>query len=59
MKKNLLHEEAANLLIERVGRLEAGNEARWGRMNATEMLLHCNLCNWQILTEGASGKKQR
>src|SRR5690349_15192839 len=57
MKKNLLDKKAAKLIVERANRLEAGNRPRWGSMNATEMLLHCNLCNQQILNEGASNKK--
>ena len=49
MSKNLLNKVTAVKLIDRVQSLHADNKARWGVMNATEMLLHCNLCNNQIL----------
>lgn len=45
---NLLYDEAATEIIERVKKLQPGTPALWGRMNATEMLLHSNLCNSEI-----------
>ena len=57
MKKNLLEKQAADEIIARVDKLEPGSKRQWGEMNATEMLLHCNLCNRQILEESRSGRK--
>jgi len=48
MGKTLFQKETANEIIERVNRLQPGAKARWGEMNATEMLLHSNLCNDEI-----------
>lgn len=49
MKKKLLDKETAQAIVSRVQGLRAGTQAAWGDMNATEMLLHLNLCNKQIL----------
>ena len=49
MGKSLLEKATAEKLIARVKSLHATNKAKWGVMNATEMLLHVNLCNNQIL----------
>jgi len=49
MKKNLLNKAAAGKMIARVNALQADTQPKWGIMNATEMLLHCNLCNNQVL----------
>ncbi|HEU4632978.1 MAG TPA: DUF1569 domain-containing protein [Flavisolibacter sp.] len=57
MKKNLLYPEVAQQIIERVQRLQATSKAQWGKMNATEMLLHCNLCNEQIFKGEAFVKR--
>lgn len=51
MKKNLLDVPAAKEIIARAGNLRANHKAAWGKMTATEMLLHCNLANTQILEE--------
>jgi len=59
MKNNLLNPDAAEAIINRVLRLRVSQPAYWGEMNATEMLLHCNLCNSQILTESKSGQKTK
>jgi hypothetical protein len=48
MAKTLFRKETANKIIERVNRLQPANKALWGEMNATEMLLHANLCNAEI-----------
>lgn len=50
MKKNLLHQAVADAIVRRVQKLHADNTPLWGRMNATEMLLHCNRINEQLLT---------
>lgn len=51
MKNNLLNPNAANYIIYRVNNLKINAKPQWGKMNATEMLMHCNLCNQQILEE--------
>lgn len=48
MKKNLLYQQTADSIIERAKKLKPDNKAGWGEMNATEMLLHANLCNEEI-----------
>jgi hypothetical protein len=57
MKKNLLYQEAAERIIQRVQRLEPTSKAQWGSMNATEMLLHANLCNEEIFENIRPGKR--
>nr|WP_315027907.1 DUF1569 domain-containing protein [uncultured Chryseobacterium sp.] len=57
MKKNLLKDDASSSVIERVRNLSASHQPQWGEMTATEMLLHCNSCNKQILQENGSNKK--
>jgi hypothetical protein len=49
MKRNLLNKAAAEKMIARVNVLQVDTKPQWGFMNATEMLLHCNLCNNQVL----------
>lgn len=53
MKKNLFDHSAIEATISRVLKLDSSSSGRWGSMNVTEMLHHCNLCNEQIL-EGQS-----
>ncbi len=48
MKKNLLNKETAEAIVSRVQRLQPATRALWGKMNATEMLLHCNRCNEDV-----------
>lgn len=57
MKKNLLKKETAEYIIVRVNNLSATHQPQWGTMTASEMLLHCNSCNRQILEEGRGNKK--
>ena len=57
MKKNLLDKICADSIIARVENLQATNKARWGNMNATEMLLHANLCNAEIFENKKPIKK--
>ncbi|MBS1636149.1 MAG: DUF1569 domain-containing protein [Bacteroidetes bacterium] len=52
MKHNVLDAETSHQLAQRASKLTADHRALWGKMTVTEMLLHCNLCNTQILTEG-------
>lgn len=57
MKKNLLDKTASDTIIARVGNLNPNSKHLWGKMTATEMLMHCNLCNKQILEEKRGDKK--
>lgn len=57
MKKNLLDKTACDQLIDRVKYLTPSHTPRWGEMNPAEMLLHCNICNKQILNEGRGDEK--
>ncbi|HFK5573086.1 DUF1569 domain-containing protein [Elizabethkingia anophelis] len=57
MIKNLLKEEASDSIITRVKNLSAAHQPQWGGMTASEMLLHCNSCNRQILEESRGNKK--
>ena len=53
MKKTLLEKQVAGEIIERAMRLNIDSTGRWGTMNVTEMLFHCNVCNRNVL-EGTS-----
>ncbi|PWN71265.1 hypothetical protein C1631_001170 [Chryseobacterium phosphatilyticum] len=57
MRKNLLKNEASTAIIARVKNLSASHTPLWGEMTATEMLLHCNSCNQQILQENENKNK--
>ncbi|WP_045500106.1 DUF1569 domain-containing protein [Chryseobacterium sp. StRB126] len=57
MKKNLLKKEAADFIIVRVKNLSVTHQPQWGTMTASEMLLHCNSCNRQILEESRGYNK--
>ncbi len=57
MKNTLLNKDTTGHIIQRINRLNVLAKPLWGEMSATEMLLHCNLCNMQILTEGRSNHK--
>lgn len=57
MKKNLLITVASDNIIARAEKLTLNNTPLWVKMNVTEMLLHCNLCNKQILEESRGGEK--
>ncbi|MDM1555573.1 DUF1569 domain-containing protein [Chryseobacterium indologenes] len=57
MKKNLLKKETTDFIIERVQNLSVAHQSQWGTMTASEMLLHCNSCNRQILEESRGNKK--
>lgn len=49
MKRNLRDSACSQQLIDRIGKLQPGTPPLWGRMTATEMLLHCNRVNEQLL----------
>ncbi len=57
MEKTLFSRATANFIIERVNKLQPNDKAKWGKMNATEMLLHANLCNEEIFQPIAPSKK--
>jgi len=39
--KNLLHKETTNEIIERINRVTADTKPLWGKMNAAQMMAHC------------------
>lgn len=49
MNMNIFNKFSAEALIFRVNQLTPAARPIWGVMNVTEMLLHCNICNKQIL----------
>lgn len=57
MKKSLLNPGSVKDICKRLDKLTPGHKNVWGRMNPTEMLLHCNLCNRQLLEENYAVKK--
>jgi hypothetical protein len=58
MTKNLFTTEAVNQMIGRINKLQPDTQSLWGKMNATEMLLHCNSIHERLLTQPATpGKK--
>jgi hypothetical protein len=57
MKKNLFDKEAAEKMISHAQSLQATSKGQWGQMDVTEMLLHCNQCNNQILHGELAYKK--
>ncbi|WP_162418629.1 DUF1569 domain-containing protein [Cyclobacterium roseum] len=50
MQRSVLDSSAVAGLMARVALLTAQTKPSWGRMNATEMLHHCNLANQRILS---------
>jgi hypothetical protein len=58
MKKNLLDPEAAWEMAKRIERLRPDTSPRWGKMNATEMLLHMNKVHQQLLSPAAATTKK-
>lgn len=59
MKKNLLDQNTADLIIARVRNLSSAHLPQWGTMTASEMLFHCNSCNRQILEEDRGNEKTK
>lgn len=57
MKKNLLDKRAAENMVSRAGNLQVNALPLWGKMNATEMLLHCNSCNREIFEKERGARK--
>jgi hypothetical protein len=57
MKKSLLDEETVDELLARVEKLSPDANSHWGKMNATEMLLHCTLANTFILEDESVYRK--
>lgn len=45
MRKNLLEKAVAQEIIDRANQLTHNSQPKWGTMNPTEMLHHCNLLN--------------
>lgn len=59
MKKSLLDKECNETVVKRIQGLQPDSGALWGTMNATEMLLHCNRINEQLLTAPVQKKGTR
>lgn len=58
MKKNLSDQAAANEICERAIQLNAGSGAKWGKMDAAEMLHHCNnVLTATLANTGINNKK--
>lgn len=55
--RTLLDTDAAAGLTDRAMKLEIDSARRWGSMNVTEMLFHCNVCNRIILEETSKFKE--
>lgn len=47
--KSVHESETRNELISRIGSLNVGNKARWGKMNVFQMTRHCTLCEDMML----------
>ena len=45
MRKNLVEKAVAQEIIDRANKLSLNSQPKWGTMNGTEMLHHCNLLN--------------
>lgn len=45
MRKNLQEKAVTQEIIDRANKLSLNSQPKWGTMNATEMLHHCNLLN--------------
>src|SRR5687767_3047370 len=45
MRKNLMEKAVVQEIIDRANKLSLKSQPKWGTMNATEMLHHCNLLN--------------
>lgn len=56
MKRSLFDPSTEREVVARVLLLRVDTKPRWGAMNATEMLYHCNLSNQQVLEEVAAYK---
>jgi len=56
MRKSLLNKECGETLVRRIQKLQPDASPLWGRMNATEMLLHLNRINEQLLNAPATKK---
>ncbi|MEO6683492.1 MAG: DUF1569 domain-containing protein [Ginsengibacter sp.] len=57
MKLNLHNQDGVNDLIYRVLKLSASAKPRWGSMDATEMLQHCNAAN-KLLLQGIESTRK-
>ena len=57
MRKNLLEPAVAQEIIARASSLTPESKNKWGQMNPTEMLHHCNRLNQSILDKNLPFKK--
>lgn len=49
MNKTILNPSSVEEIILRIGDLKADQSPLWGKMTATEMLVHCNLAHQSIM----------
>jgi hypothetical protein len=56
MQKTIYAPETIKEIILRIEKLKPTDTAKWGEMNATEMLAHCNLAHYSILKVQPSGE---
>jgi len=59
--KNVFDAADAQSYIERINKLEPATQPKWGKMNASQMLAHCNVTYEMALTDNypkAKGFKQ-
>lgn len=57
MRKNLLENAVVEEIVTRVNKLTLETKPKWGTMNTTEMLAHCNLINQKMLESQPPFKK--
>lgn len=43
MKNNIFEQETIERIIDRINNLSTDTKANWGKMNASQMLAHCNV----------------
>ena len=58
MQKNLLNEACCEKMVVRLQQLQPATPARWGKMTATEMLLHLNKVHQHLLSPAAASPKK-
>ncbi|EKB48531.1 DUF1569 domain-containing protein [Cecembia lonarensis] len=49
MKKSILNPEELQKIYSRIDQLQSTSQAKWGKMNVSEMMAHCNLANQSIM----------
>lgn len=57
MRKNIIDKQVADEIIGRTASLQVTNIPKWGAMQVTEMLHHCNTINKMIMEGKADDRK--